>query len=47
MEEEIKRTTTLIDAETANAAYRIREMGEQFAVLNGQTAEDWLQERGL
>lgn len=41
------RKPTLIDAETANAALRIRTMGRQFERVNGTTAEEFLSERGL
>lgn len=41
------RKSTLIDAETANAALRIRTMGRQFERVNGTTAEEFLSERGL
>ena len=42
-----KKTASLIDAETANTAIRIRANGQQFKRVNGTTAEEFLAEVGI
>ena len=42
-----RRYCPVIDAETANAALRVREMSRQFERVNGTTAEQFLAEVGI
>ncbi len=42
-----QKRSKVIDVEIANIALQVREIGERFKNYGGQTAEEWLEARGL